>query len=73
VQSIVVDGKVQGILGIDTWVWAVAAGVAIAAVVAFLFLMTLMRKRKGQQPQTFVPVQGYAEQPPTDEIPPPPQ
>jgi hypothetical protein len=73
VQSIVVEGKAQGILGIDTWVWAVAAGVAIAAVVAFLFLMTLMRKRKGQQPQTFVPVQGYAEQPPTDELPPPPQ
>lgn len=73
VQSIVVEGKAQGILGIDTWVWAVAAGVAIAAVVAFLFLMTLMRKRKGQQPQEYVQVQGYAEQSSTDELPPPPQ
>jgi hypothetical protein len=67
IQSIIVEGKA----GIGIWVWALAGGLAVAAVVGLL-LFLMLRKRRGQQPQQYIPAQGYVDQQGA-EIPPPPQ
>ena len=69
VKVVSVDGKVAGLLGVDTWVWAVIIAAIVAAVVLVLFMV--MRKRP-QQPQNMVPGQAVVEQQMSYEPPPPP-
>jgi hypothetical protein len=67
IQTIVVEGKA----GIGIWVWALAGGLAAAVAIGLLLFLMLKRRRGGQQPQQYVPAQGYAV-PQTMEPPPPP-
>ncbi|MEW5748784.1 MAG: hypothetical protein AB1793_08405 [Candidatus Thermoplasmatota archaeon] len=67
--SVQVEGKAAGLLGVDTWIWAVLILVVVAVVAMLLFL--LMRRRPAQ-PMQMVPGEAVVQQPAFEEPPPPP-
>ncbi len=69
VKSVEVEGKVSGLLGIDTWIWVVLILVVVAVVVVVLLLM----KRRPPQPVQMVPGEAVVQQAPAEVPPPPPQ
>ena len=69
VKVIDVDGKTAGLLGVDTWVWAVIIAAIVAAVVLVLFMVM---RRRPQQPQNLYPGQAVVDMGAPPEPPPPP-
>jgi|GEM_PF-6994529 len=70
VKVVEVEGKVAGLLGVDTWVWVVIIAAIVAAVLLVLFMVM---RRRPQQPQNMYPGQPVVEQDAAYEPPPPPQ
>ncbi len=67
--SVQVEGKVAGLLGVDSWIWIVLILVVVAVVAMLLFL--LMRRRPAQ-PMQMVPGEAVVQQQVFEEPPPPP-